>query len=325
METQKKALYNALRMNWVQNPSLKVHPWQVEDLRARDSEELLERIQLLGVPMDPIHFMALAEEYDSPEELSEALFTELEPEEADGGFLAVFELWRRMLPEKPSLSLFCDELDYQIQLYDTDKLVDIEAMNSTISRLLQILNENADLGMSPDECMENLAVYSAHDIEQFLYDYLSQELEEGNLAWVHDIVEGLHPYLSKNLWFELLELKSKAEEGKINLEPEIRSLLKKSSKEPLDFHLEFLDFLTRYGDEPLFSQEVEKALSLAENEEDLYDLVTLAADFFHFLDDEDREKRVLELVKGLNQTSDKEIGSDDRIVRAFKSIVFGSD
>ena len=95
METKKKALYNTLRLNWLANPELKVHPWQVEDLRSVDSEELLQRIALLGVKMDPAQFMALAEEYETPEDLSEELFSEHEPEEADEGFLAVFELWRR--------------------------------------------------------------------------------------------------------------------------------------------------------------------------------------------------------------------------------------
>ena len=171
--------------------------------------------------------------------------------------------------------------------------------------------------------MESLEVFSANDIKQFLYDYFSQEIDDGNLAWARDMIEGFIPFLSSSPWCKLLEIKIKAEEGKEDLEPRVKALLKEGEKESLDFQMEILDFLTRFGDESLFSAALKKALPLAENEEDLYDLIQLAADFFHFLDDEDREKRVLELSEGRNFMSDKELKEDDRMILAFKSIVFG--
>jgi hypothetical protein len=324
METEKKALYNSLRMNWIHNPGLKVHPWQVEDLRLVEVKDLLERLTLLGASFDPVHFMALAENYETPEEFADSLFGEQEAEEADEGFLIVFELWRRWLPEKQSLSLFCDELDHQIHLYDAGEIGNNESLHDTIGRLLQILNENADAGIKPADCMKNLAAHSAHDLESFLYDYLSQEIEEGNLSWARDFVEGFTPFVTDPSWFNLLDLKVKVEEGQPNLEPEFKALLKKSLQAPLDFYLEVMDLLTRYGDEALFAATLKKMLPLAENEADLYDISELAADFFHFLDDENKENRVLALLKKLNRDSGRKLSHPHPGVRDLSLIVFGS-
>jgi len=44
METERRALYNLLRLNWLRDPSVKVERWQVEDLRSVSTPDLLYRI-----------------------------------------------------------------------------------------------------------------------------------------------------------------------------------------------------------------------------------------------------------------------------------------
>lgn len=321
MKTERKALYNSLRMNWLRDPELTVADWQVENLRLLSTEELFNRLSVLGFVFDPIHFMSLADNYDTPEELGDELFEEEDAEEADQGYLIFFELWRRLLPEKQSLSLFCDELDHQIHLYDTHPDNDPVIFQDTIGRLLQILNENADSGLSPEVCMENLAAQSANDVEQFLYDYFSEEIEQGNLSWASDFIEGFAPFVQDKRWFEFLELRLKAEQDEIDLESEITSLLKKSPDEPLDFYLEILEFLTKHGDQKVFSLVAKKALPLLTNFEDLIDLIAISADFAHFLDDEKRENELLRLLKSVESKEDMPLTPNDPAISQYKKIL----
>jgi hypothetical protein len=115
-----KALYNSLRMAWLQDDQLPVKPWQVEDYRALQLEELFARLGQFELFFDRPTFKEYANQFDSPEELSAALIDSerVSPEECDQIYLLVFELWRRFAQEKPSISILCDGLDYQIFDYD---------------------------------------------------------------------------------------------------------------------------------------------------------------------------------------------------------------
>lgn len=331
MELERRALYNSLRMNWLRDPAVKVQSWQVEDLREVPTEDLFKRLGWVYH-----EWMALAENFESPEDLTDEILArishncekyglasqDLSQEEGDRTYLIVFELWRRLLPERQTLSIFCDELDHQIDLYDTGRLVKVEDFQDVFDNLLQILNENADRGISPKNCMATLNALSANDIEQFLYDYLSEEIDQENFATARDFVEGFLPYVQDKRWFEFLVLRLRVQVEEADLETELQTLLKKSTDAPLDFYLEVLSFLTQHGDIKTFSQVSRKVFPLLQTEGDFSDFMQVAAEFYHFLDDEEREKKLLALVKPRNFSQDAPFSPQDPLVAAVKKIIF---
>lgn len=119
---QTKALYNLLRLNAAEDPLIQAESWALEDLRALPLEELFARLNRRGVQLDRSRFLEFANKCDTPEDLTDLLLPDEEDKARDPFYLIVFELWRRLLPERPSLSIFCDELDYQIALYDQEQI-----------------------------------------------------------------------------------------------------------------------------------------------------------------------------------------------------------
>src|SRR5689334_10234204 len=146
MKFQDKALYNLLRMNWLEDPRLEVKPWQVEDYRKFTTEELFAKLQALGLNLSQKNFSAYAEDCDSPEDLAECLWIRDEDMEGyDKSYLLIFELWRRLFTDKQSLSIFCDELDYRIEKQNAEKI------QESLTELEDILDENADQGENPQK------------------------------------------------------------------------------------------------------------------------------------------------------------------------------
>ena len=70
MELERRALYNALRLNWLRDPNLAAEPWQVEDYRNMSLEAIFERLKLQDIELDRTSFLKAAEEFDTPEELT---------------------------------------------------------------------------------------------------------------------------------------------------------------------------------------------------------------------------------------------------------------
>ena len=121
-------------------------------------------------------------------------------------YLIIFELWRRLNGDKQAISIFCDELDRRIFLYEKDTSTD--DLYEYLKNMLEILDRNMDLSDSSEELFTRLSSYLAHDIEQVFYTYI-----EGNIACneddcMIDLIEGLMPYVrdKRRLWF--LKLKT---------------------------------------------------------------------------------------------------------------------
>ena len=134
MQMQRHALYNLLRMNWKEHKDLDVEPWQVEDYRKLSLEALFKRLSDLSISLDRVSFLAFADDLDTPEDFADSLNDESDndPMVQDQIYLLIFELWRRLIPEKQSLSIFCDELDRRIEMYDSDT-EDADAVKFTVS------------------------------------------------------------------------------------------------------------------------------------------------------------------------------------------------
>lgn len=320
---ERRALYNLLRMNWLNEPSLSVEPWQVEDYRALSLPILFNRLKNFNIHLDRVSFIAYADECDSPEDLTEHLVgdsTFSNPEE-DQIYLIIFELWHQLMNEKPSLSIICNELDYQIHLYDQQQLDNPLALQDAITHFVQILDENADQGVPPQQVLNLVSTYCANDIETFLYDFISEQIDEENETYAHELLDDFDTYLADNKWFKILRIRL-CDHNKI-LQKLIEDVIEEHlNDQDLGYHLELLSILADKGIDPLFRLIIKQTLPLIKQEEDFQDLLVIAIDYFHQLDKEQQEmtlKRILE--KHAKFSPQQAIQPDDSDLISLKLIL----
>ncbi len=297
MELQTKALYNLLRLNHAEDPSLPCESWQIEDLRSVSLEALFERLKEAGLSLDGASFHGFAEECDSPESLAELLLVDLEePESYDPLYLVLFELWRRLLPEKQSLSLFCDELDHQIWLFDAGQLESDEPVQDALANLIEILEEHVDAGAKPVETFATIGSYCAQDLFSFLVDYISELLDGGNELYASELIDHFFPYVQDDGWFSFLRIRLKAFTDPVKANQLLALLFERKEAITLDLLTEAIRFLVVYGEKPLFLTAVRLALPLLETRQEFEELRALSADYFRRRDREDLETAVSKLL-----------------------------
>jgi hypothetical protein len=104
MELSRRASYNLLRYSWLDDPSLEVQPWQVEDYRMLQDDDLFARLENLGISLNHELFLNASFSYDTPEDFADSLTLgkSISDKTRDQIFLLLFELWRRFTPEKLS-------------------------------------------------------------------------------------------------------------------------------------------------------------------------------------------------------------------------------
>ncbi|MBI3237120.1 MAG: hypothetical protein HYZ48_05435, partial [Chlamydiales bacterium] len=146
MQMQGRAFYNLLKISYLEDPSIEIAAWQVEDYRSWSLEALWSSLKEKGVVLDEASFLAYAENSDSPEDLTECICVDEEDEEKDMDrfdqiYLLLFELWRRLLPQKQTLSTFCDHLDQLIESYDQGEMEEEEPLQQALRDLENILDE----------------------------------------------------------------------------------------------------------------------------------------------------------------------------------------
>lgn len=302
---ERRALYNSLRINWQLDPTLQVQPWQVEDYRLKSIEELFKELNLLGIGLDQRHFLAFCDEMETPEDLADMLASEVDEEDhskIDQIYLVVFELWRRLAPEKQTLSLFCDEFDHLIDLYDAGRIDSPEPIEDMISRFIELLSEGIDKGQDPQGLFESVLQGCAHDVEGFLYDFIAMQIEARNIPYAEELTEAFIPYVIDTRWFNFLHAQVAAETDPAKAHILIHDLIKECKKDPDSvFNLELLAYVAKAGEERSFLQLKAATIPLLTTEEDFWDLLSSYEDFFHFKDKEDEEKFIADLRKKRHQ------------------------
>lgn len=325
MELERRALYNALRMNWLLDPSTEVEPWQVEDYRVMSFEMIFDRLKEKGITLDRAHFVAMAEDHLTPEELTEELLdeTDADAKEQDQIYLLVFELWRRLVPEKPCLSVFCDELDYQIHLYDKGQVSSVESIQDVLANLEVILDENADEGADPVVIFESICSGCANDIETFLYDFIAEQIDNENYSYASDLLDGFGDYVKDVKWFDFLRTRLTAANDAKGANHLISQLAEEAAEEnDIEYNLEILAFMVEAGERQVFTMLVNRTVPLLETEEDFFDLLTICADFFHRLDLEQIENKLQRLVASRNKNHfDKDMDLNDPQIAELLKII----
>lgn len=288
MQVERKALYNSLRLNWLKDSTIKVEYWQVDDYRNISLDELFDLLHNLEVKVDHEAFISYAENFDSPEELAQCFIgDDTDIIRGDQIYLLVFELWRRLLPHKQSLSIFCDELDYQIHFYDRGE-GDIEAIQDILLYLEEILHENADEGEDSFEVFQWITACCAHDVAAFLYDFISSQIEEGNYNYSTELLEGFYDFVGEDVWFDFLRARLASFFDVEEFNDIIADLIEDSVEElDLELYFEIFHALSKQGRKQLFLDVAKRIQSLIETEEDFCDLLEICLEYSNRCGDED--------------------------------------
>lgn len=300
MQIERRALYNSLRMNWLQCPTLEVEDWQVEDYRILDLDTLFHRLGDKKIFLDKQSFQLFAENVDSPEDLTDELLLDNNYDNVtqDEIYLLVFEIWRRLVTEKKSLSIFLDELDYQIYLYDNGQIKNPEPLQDALEELSIILDENIDSGIDPNSIFESISASCANDLESFLYDFISEQIDNQNYLYATELLDDFNDFVPEIKWFDFLRARILAVTDVATANQTIVKLLKTHAKtNDLEFNLELLTFVSKSGEHDLFINLVKKSIPLLELEEDFVDLGFLSIEYFERLD---RDLQKLQLEKLFN-------------------------
>lgn len=295
---ERRVLYNLLKMNWMINPSQSVLPWQVQDYRQLSNAELFQHLENIGIFLDRVSFTSLTDQYDSPEELTDQLLiaNNIHNENSDHVYLLIFEMWRRFVPEKLSLSMFCDELDYQITKYENGE-VNEENLQDTIANFAMILDENTDHGLKPQEAFAAINASCAHDLESFLYNFIAEQIDIDNLAYASELIDDFTHYITEKKWFNLLKMRIL-----LLKEEEVGDLSKKNFKEAIggkdiNFNLELLSIFNEIHDQSSFITLAKQTIPLINTEEELHDFGTIAIEFFNSIDQSTPENELKQLLK----------------------------
>lgn len=317
MKLQMKASYNLLQMKARIDEKLQVEAWQIEDLRELSTHELFSKLSSVGLALDEEAFILYSENYSTPEDLSFSLWEK--EDNKDKIFLLIFELWRRLLPEKQSLSIFCDELDYRIYLYEEDPSSHNSMIQNSLIRLEEILEESSDEGLDPKMFFYQLDPFCAHDMEAFLYDYMATQIDVGNNSYAVELLDVFYPSLTDVFWFDLLRVRLLVKSDPHEANIIIREILKGTQKHPdLDLILEVACFLVAHGDPHLFQQCVKQAFELIKTEEDFQELIAIVTDYYRCLDKEKEEKAFQALLdKRSHLDSQASIDKREKDVSAF--------
>lgn len=265
MEFQGRALYNFLQIQQQEDPSKTAEPWQLIDYRAVSEKELL---LYLPSSISKETFLLYADSCDTPEDLLECLWVEEEKIAGqEKAYLAIFELWRRWLPNKQSLSIFCDELDHLIAKFDSGEEIEEEA-RVLLDDLEDILHNNMQEKMSPQQVFSLISEYTAHDIAAFLFDYILNLIENHDEIFATSLIEAFEDYVPQKKWFTLLKaylLSASQVEVWSHL---IHRLLEEEEESPSTaFLTELFYFLQGVEDKPLLTKCEELLFPLISEEE----------------------------------------------------------
>lgn len=299
MELKGKAIFNLLRMSWIEDRNSNVKQWQVEDLRDLSIEELFSRLKKLGLILDQESFYLYAENCESPEELADCVwFEEDDLEGRDKAYLLLFELWRRFLPQRLCLSVFCDEMDQLIELYDRGELDNEEPLQNALSLLEDILDDAYDEEGDPQLIFAEVSNYCAHDLEGFLFDYISDQIAEKNETYASELVDAFCDYVADRRRFDFLRARLFALSDSEKANIVYARILEELIEDPdFEFAMLVAESLIHHGDVRLFMQAINQALPLVRREDEFQNLLAMVAEYYRCLDRDTEESAV----KGLLQ------------------------
>jgi hypothetical protein len=200
-----RAYYNILIFNELREGKFADGSWESFDYRQMSLSEIFFSLEKLGVYFTVDSFLCYSEEIDTPEELTDKL------QDENGGdkrkiYVLVFELWRRLLKEKKTISIFCDELDHTIATYETHQ-ADANLYEGLLG-VLEILYRNSPFSEAPSELFKRLSLYIAHDLENVIFTYIESKIGSPEEEKMILLLDAFLPFVGKERALKLIKLTS---------------------------------------------------------------------------------------------------------------------
>jgi len=213
-------------------------------------------------------------------------------------FLSVFELWRQLVPHKQSLSLFVDQFDHLIEEYEEGKLESDEELQTAIETVQVILDDNADEGGDPREGYDLFTSYSCHDLEIFIYEYISHQIDVENDLYASQLLDGFYPYVDNKRWFDLLRIRLLSATDVIEGNMKVQRLLESLREDPeLYLLFETLHFIIFIGETDQFIATIPSAIEQLKTEGDLRELLLLTTEYLDSINKDTEVEEINELIE----------------------------
>ena len=177
--------------------------------------------------------------------------------------------------------------------------------------LQNLLDENTDSGVEPMQAFEYVSASCANDIESFLYDFITEQIESENATYASELVDGFRDYMKDKKWFDFLSVKVAALSGGEDVNALIWGIFDDTELHPsLDFNFEILSFLVHEGESALFLHVLKETIALINTEEDFQDLLMIAADFCLCLENDAAEAKLQNLIQARSMKDDEDALSE---------------
>ena len=135
----------------LEEDTISVEPWRILDYRTIETQELFHRLHSLGLCLNEDQFLLCAHESVSPEEFVENIWWEETSSTAcEEAYLLLFELWRRYLPKRRTVSIVIDDLDRSIAAYDIGEIESHHVLRH-LEEVLHFLESGYAQGLDPQQ------------------------------------------------------------------------------------------------------------------------------------------------------------------------------
>lgn len=289
-----------------------VEEWQVIDYRDLTLQDLFDRLSSLGLELNPDSFVAYSLDREDPEEFTKTI---LLPNEKDREkvYPLIFELWRRLLPRE-TISIFCDDLDHLIWEYEEDLLEDEEKLQIKIFELSDLLDGHVDTGYHARTIFKKIADFFACDLENFLYNYIYDQVDKGNTILASELLDNFYEYMESKRWFDFLRLKLLSGALTEDSTAMMARFLESLKEDPdVELYLELLRYLVKTGHNDLFKHTYLQVVPHLKTNDQFIEMLEILFDFFHFNDLAIKEETIKELIKEkASQAHSKKLSHKDK-------------
>lgn len=291
-----RARYNLLQQNYLQDDSLQVEDWQVIDYSLLSINQLFSRLRKMGMGLSEGQFKEIAQETDSPEELTECL-TLADPKCKKRVYLVVFELWKRLITDRESISIFCDKLDWALFAYDEDPKENSETVQTYLMELSEILDSNIDQGGKPKPLFAYISRYLAADLESHIYGFIYDQIELGNKTIASKILERFYEFVKESEWFDFLKIKLMQGVPSEDATAVVARFLDELKIKPnIELSFEILHYFLETGHIEPFLDTYKNVVQTIKTEEEFGEMLALIYQFYALNDRKEEENFVRSLI-----------------------------